>query len=112
MDDNDLNTSIPQIKTTINQDDELDKDKNVKQSGDSEGEYSSLGSAGPEDDPDGDIDGGGVMDIDKAREAVGERSDGDWEHRNELTDDDLNLNASDDMSTPRTDDEEELEKAA
>lgn len=105
-------TSIPQIRTNINQDDELTKDEIVNVSGDSDGEYSSLGSAGPEDEPDGDFDAGGVMDIDKAREAVGERSDGDWEHRNELTDDDLNLNATDDMSTARPDEEDELEKAA
>lgn len=102
-DDNPSHIAVKQVKV-VNRVDEQRKNDIAGDSGDSDGEYSSLGSAGPEDDPDGDLDAGGVMDIDEARAAMGESNDGDGEFRKELTDDDLNLNALDDVSTPRVDD--------
>ncbi len=100
---------------SVNMDDELSKDALAQSAGDSDGEYSALGSSPANDlgdlDP-SDPDAGGVMDIDAARASVGERNDGDGEFRNEVTDEDLNLNASDDLSTPRPNEPEELDKAA
>ncbi len=110
-DGNPSHIAVKQV-AQFNDDDQIAKNKIVGAAGDSDGEYSSLGSSGPEDDPDGDLDAGGVMDIDEARAAMGESNDGDGEFRKELSDDDLNLNALDDISTPRMDDADELDKTA
>jgi hypothetical protein len=111
-DDNPSHIAIKQV-SSVNRKDELDKDKVAF--GDT-GDDSILGgdASGGDfgDDDKNDPDAGGVMDIDEARAAMGESNDGDGEHRSELSSEDLNLNAIDDVSTPRVDDEIELDKAA
>ena len=99
---------------SINQVDELTKDAVPLTSGSSGDDDSVLGSS-PADDlgdlNDDDPNAGGVMDIDKAREAMGETSDGDGEFRPELTDDNLNLNNNSELSSVDPTDPDELDEA-
>ena len=108
-DDNPSHFGIKQV-SVVNAEDELKKDRIASGA---DGDDSVLGGDSPADDfgdsDPTDPDAGGVLDIDNARAAMGERNDGDWEHRNELTAEDLNLNAQDDVSTPRTTEPDELD---
>ena len=101
--------------SSINRDDELIKDAVPLTSGNSGDDDSILGSS-PADDlgdlNDDDPNDGGVMDIDKAREAMGETSDGDGEFRPELSDDNLNLNNNSELNTVDPTDPDELDTAA
>lgn len=111
-DDNPSHIAIKQV-SSINHNDELAKDKLAfGDTGDDSilGGDASGGDFGDNDEKD--PDAGGVMDIDKARAAVGESNDGDGEHRPELSSEDLNLNARDDVNTARDDDDDELDQAA